>query len=75
MRRSECERALRHVLGVFQDHDITDDQLRPRHAHDLVIGKVPGLDRQHDALRARNDFRVWKSRELFGCEEGLGVFA
>src|SRR3546814_3583980 len=49
----KSERALRNVLGVPQHHDIADHELRADDAGDLIIGKVPGLDREQYAKRQR----------------------
>src|SRR3546814_11944185 len=58
----KSERALRNVLGVLQHHDIADHELRADDAGDLIIGKVPGLDREQYAKRQRQHLRSEERR-------------
>jgi len=50
----------------FRD-DVDQPPLR-REALRAAGGRVAGV-----SCAFRNDFRVWKSRELSGCEEGPGT--
>ena len=56
--RLECHGALRHVAGMFDQQNIARHQMRTGHAGQLVIGKVPRLDRKDDPDRAAFHMRL-----------------
>ena len=47
----ECERALRHALGVLHQNDIARHQVRPREPRELVVREVPWLHSEEHADR------------------------
>ena len=69
----EGQCTLRYALGMLEQHDIACHELRRDNARDLIVRKVPRLDCQQRAQRARDEFGAWKAWNLFRREERLGV--
>ena len=59
----EGQRTLRHRRRMFEHHDVARDKLRAGHSGKLVIGEIPGLDRNQHADQLDDHDRTWCFRQ------------